>query len=84
MLAKMPHEGSLVLYKGRPARVQRVGEKVDLQLPEGETAHVRQKDVTLLHPGPLTDLTSLAARVHGHPGRAPKFLSRYRRQCRRG
>jgi exoribonuclease-2 len=61
MLARNPREGSLVLYKGRPARVQRVGEKVDLLLPQGETVHVRSKDVVVLHPGPLPELAVLEA-----------------------
>ena len=43
-------EGSLVLYKNRPARVARVGEKLEIQLEGGETQRVRPKDVTGLHP----------------------------------
>ncbi len=49
-------EGSLVLYKLRPARVARLGEKLDIEIEGGETQKVRPKDVTLLHPGPLTSL----------------------------
>jgi exoribonuclease-2 len=59
VLTKTPREGSLVLYKGHPARVQRVGEKMDILLPGGETAKVRYKDVELLHPGPLVSLADL-------------------------
>ncbi len=68
-----PAEGSLVLYKGRPACVQRVGEKVDLLLPQGEAAHVRLKDVIVLHPGPLADLAALEAPLDRRPfqGSAP-------------
>jgi len=55
----IPPENSLVLYKTRPARVQRVGDKLIIELAGGETARVRPKDVTLLHPGPLASLAQL-------------------------
>jgi exoribonuclease II len=55
----MPADNSLVLYKNRPARVLRAGEKLDLEIQGGETAKVRAKDVTVLHPGPLTTLADL-------------------------
>ena len=51
--------GSLVLYRERPARVARVGERLDLELEGGASARVRLKDVTLLHPGPLASLADL-------------------------
>lgn len=51
--------GSLVLYHERPARVARVGERLDLELEGGATARVRLKDVELLHPGPLASLAEL-------------------------
>lgn len=54
-----PPEGSLVLYRARPARVGRVGDKLTLELEDGSTARVRPKDVTLLHPGPLANLAEL-------------------------
>jgi len=54
-----PREGSLVLYKGRPARVARVGDKLEIELGAGETQKVRPKDVVLLHPGPLRSLADL-------------------------
>ena len=52
---------SLALYRGRPARVAGVtGDKLNLELEGGETARVRPKDVSLLHPGPLRSLSELA------------------------
>ena len=54
-------ENSLVLYRARPARVQRADEKLSLDLEGGESARVRAKDVTLLHPGPLKSLSELRA-----------------------
>lgn len=50
---------NLLVYKNRPARLLQVGERLSLSLPGGETARVRPKDVTLLHPGPLNSLTEL-------------------------
>ena len=52
-------ENSLVLYKSRPARITRMGDKIDIELESGETIRVRPKDVTLLHPGPLPSLGEL-------------------------
>lgn len=53
---------SLVLYRARPARVAGVtGDKLNLETEGGETARVRPKDVTLLHPGPLRALSELSA-----------------------
>lgn len=45
-------EGSLVLYRNRPARVRSVGVKLEIEREGGEVVRVRPKDVTLLHPGP--------------------------------
>lgn len=54
------HQDSLVLYKNRPARVQQTAaDKLTIELEGGETARVRAKDVTLLHPGPLRSLAEL-------------------------
>ncbi len=50
---------SLVLYKTRPARVTRLGKKLEIELEDGESLSVRFKDVVLLHPGPLTGLDQL-------------------------
>ncbi len=54
-----PREGSLLLYKLQPARCARAGEKLTLELPGGESARVRPKDVQVLHPGPLGALGEL-------------------------
>ncbi len=54
-----PAEGSLVLYKNRPARVKHVGDKLEIEGEGGEVVKVRPKDVTLLHPGPLRSLGGL-------------------------
>lgn len=52
--------GALVLYKIRPARVTEVSDKIVLELEGGKTKRVRDKDVSLLHPGPLTSLAQLS------------------------
>jgi exoribonuclease-2 len=56
---KGPLEGSLVLYKNRPACVKRVEDKLEIELEGGETMKVRPKDVVLLHPGPVGSLDEL-------------------------
>jgi exoribonuclease-2 len=53
--------GALVLYKIRPARVTEVSDKIGLELEGGKTKRVRDKDVVLLHPGPLSSLNQLAS-----------------------
>jgi exoribonuclease-2 len=59
MLETTTPQGSLVLYKNRPARVAHAGEKLEIELEEGKTLKVRSKDVVLLHPGPLHSLGEL-------------------------
>jgi exoribonuclease-2 len=51
--------GALVLYKIRPARVIEVTDKITIELEGGKSKRVRDKDVVLLHPGPLADLRQL-------------------------
>lgn len=51
---------SLVIYKNRPARVTATGKKkVEIETIDGQVLNVRPKDVQLLHPGPLKDLSDL-------------------------
>ena len=51
--------GSLVLYKIHPAIVGSVTDKIEIALPDGKSKRVRDKDVVLLHPGPLNSLNGL-------------------------
>ncbi len=52
-------EFSLVIYKLRPAVVtSREGDKYEISL-EGETKKVREKDVSLLHPGPVKGIKAV-------------------------
>jgi exoribonuclease II len=50
---------SLLLYKGRPARLVLAGDRLEIELEGGETVRVRPKDVEVLHPGPLRTLADL-------------------------
>ena len=59
----IPREDSLVLYKNRPARVKRVGDKLEIQLEGSKGLRVRPKDVVLLHPGPMAGLDELEPQV---------------------
>lgn len=54
-----PAQGSLVLYKIRPAVVRAVGEKISIELEGGKEKRVRAKDIALLHPGPVASLCDL-------------------------
>jgi exoribonuclease-2 len=53
--------GALVLYKIRPAKVMEVADKITIELEGGKSKRVRDKDVVLLHPGPLDSLMSLSS-----------------------
>ncbi|MGH2536317.1 MAG: RNB domain-containing ribonuclease [Candidatus Promineifilaceae bacterium] len=60
MTSPDPPPNSLVVYKGRPARViGPAGKKVQIELEGGGRPAVRPKDVLLLHPGPLGSLDGL-------------------------
>lgn len=51
--------GSLVLYKIRPARVVNVDDKIEIELDSSKNKRVRDKDIELLHPGPIRSLSEL-------------------------
>lgn len=68
-----PPTDSLVLYKVKPARVLRVGEKIEIELEGGDTKRVRPKDLELLHPGPLRSLAELDPQ-EGEPDEAWALL----------
>ncbi|MDR1904877.1 MAG: RNB domain-containing ribonuclease [Treponema sp.] len=56
----MIKEKSLVLYKNRPAlAADTVGEKIGITVLGGEQLRVREKDVELLHPGPVRNFSEL-------------------------
>ncbi len=59
ILSQQPAPGSLVLYKIRPALVVSVSDKIDIVLDGEKGKRVRPKDVSLLHPGPVSDLSKL-------------------------
>ncbi len=61
MTANALRPGSLVLYKIHPAIVSDVADKIEIKLAGGKSKRVRDKDVTLLHPGPLSSLGALEA-----------------------
>ena len=55
----------LVVYKNRPARIRSIdGKRVLIQLVDADSIRVRPKDLTLLHPGPVDDLSKLSV-PHG-------------------
>lgn len=58
----MLRANSLLLYKNRPAKLVRIGDRGDrleIELENGGIVKVRPKDVTVLHPGPLGSLAEL-------------------------
>jgi exoribonuclease-2 len=74
MQESRPIANSLVLYKIRPARVLTVADKLEIELEDGKTKRVRDKDVRLLHPGPLHRLSDLTPR-HGEVDEAWELLA---------
>ncbi|RMG33638.1 MAG: RNB domain-containing ribonuclease [Gammaproteobacteria bacterium] len=63
-----------MLYKSHPARVEGVGEKIEIALEGGKSRRVRSKDVRLLHPGPMTSLSALQASPEGNLEEAWELL----------
>jgi exoribonuclease-2 len=63
MSGESPTENSLVLYKSNPARVVAVEDKIEIVLRTGTRKRVRNKDITLLHPGPIYDLEAISPRT---------------------
>jgi hypothetical protein len=62
MTAALPlkfQKDNLVLYKSKPARVMSAGAKTEIELPDGKKISVREKDITLLHPGPFSTFSKL-------------------------
>lgn len=51
-----PTKNCLVLYKQTPAQVLECGNKLDICVLGGKTRSVREKDVFVLHPGPVQTL----------------------------
>lgn len=49
----------LVVYKRQPGRILAVGDKIEVELQDGNHVKVRPKDIVVLHPGPLDDLDHL-------------------------
>jgi exoribonuclease II len=57
----MLKEGQLVLYKNKPALVVASGEKAVIRLPDASDLKVREKDVLVLHEGPLKGFNAQTA-----------------------
>lgn len=57
----MLREGSLVLYKQKPALVLSGGDKAEIRLGDGSSLKVREKDVVFLHAGPMKSFNAQAA-----------------------
>jgi exoribonuclease-2 len=47
---------SLALYKNRPALVLEIKDRIEIRLEDGSTLRVRDKDLVLLHEGPVKDI----------------------------
>jgi exoribonuclease-2 len=62
----MFREKSLVAYKARPAVITAIGDKVDISVLGGEKLRVREKDIELIHPGPLDASSNVFATVVEH------------------
>ena len=70
-----PTKDSLVLYKQTPALVTAAGDKLDILLPGGKTRSVREKDVFLLHNGPVPGFPELEEGApEGQPEEAWELL----------
>jgi exoribonuclease-2 len=64
----MLKEGQLVLYKNKPALALSSGDKAEIRLPDASTVKVREKDVILLHGGPLKSFSAATAAAEAGQG----------------
>ena len=56
----MINEGALVIYKGKPAIVKdRADGKITISLQSKEQVKVRDKDIEIIHPGPVKDFKQI-------------------------
>ena len=70
-----PSKDSLVLYKQTPALVTAAGDKLEILLPGGKSRSVREKDVFLLHSGPVSNFPDLETGApEGQPEEAWELL----------
>jgi exoribonuclease-2 len=54
-------DGALVLFKTRPAIVQRDGDRIELSFETGAPVRVRDKDAELIHTGPVKKIPAPAS-----------------------
>ncbi|MDR2510409.1 MAG: RNB domain-containing ribonuclease [Spirochaetaceae bacterium] len=52
-------EKSLVLYKNKAAIIRESGDKITIDIADGTSARVREKDIEPLHPGPILNFSAL-------------------------
>ena len=56
----MMQERALAVFKNRPVVIKETaGDKIHIELDDGSIVKVREKDVELIHPGPVKDLRAL-------------------------
>ncbi|MDR2730453.1 MAG: RNB domain-containing ribonuclease [Treponema sp.] len=56
----MIYDNALVVYKTKPALVRDHGnDKLTISLQDGQELKIREKDIELLHPGPVTSLSGI-------------------------
>ena len=67
--------GSLVVYKGGPAIVRNLVPKMEIEKSDGGVLRIREKDVILLHPGPVSDFSSLSEPPAGEIEEAWEILA---------
>jgi len=62
----MINENALVIYKNKPALVKEFADgKFSISLQDGSQVKVRDKDIELIHPGPMKDFSGIYADVSG-------------------
>jgi exoribonuclease II len=60
-------KASVAIYKGHIAIVDETGDKYAIKTEAGESVKVREKDLALLHPGPVQSLHSLLSAAEALP-----------------
>ncbi|MCL2127944.1 MAG: RNB domain-containing ribonuclease [Treponema sp.] len=62
-------ENALAVYKNKPALIkERIQDKISIETPDGARAKVREKDIEVIHPGPVKNFNNIADGGAAKPG----------------
>ena len=65
----MAYENALAVYKNKPALIkEKSADKILIQMPDGDQIKVREKDIEIIHPGPVKNFSGIDSANGGTSG----------------